>query len=86
MATVAVNALGERINKGVAINKYWHAGGLLPDFIIYTVENPVPDENFHLATQMVIDLVIPIDKDDFLIFFISGGDAALFEKPLMPSN
>lgn len=86
MASVAVDALGERISKGVVITKYGHAGGPLPGLIIYEAGHPVPDENSYLATQSVIDLVTPLDKDDLVIFLLSGGGSALFEKPLIPGD
>ncbi len=46
----------------------------------------MPDENSYLATQAAIDLVEPLTADDLVLFLLSGGGSALFEKPLIPGE
>ena len=44
----------------------------------------MPDENSYAATQAAIDMVRPLGEGDTVLFLISGGGSALFEKPLIP--
>ena len=45
--------------------------------------HPIPDENSVLGATKALELVAGLSKDDQLIFLISGGGSALFEKPLI---
>ena len=85
MAKAAYEELGERINGGVVITKYGHSQGKISDFAIYEAGHPVPDENSFLATEKAIEAVSNLNENDTVLFLLSGGGSALFEKPLIPA-
>jgi len=82
MAKAAADYLGERIVRGIVVTKYAHASGPIPRFEIYEAGHPVSDENTILATGKCIQLAKALTKDDELLFLVSGGGSALFEKPM----
>lgn len=86
MAKTASDILGERIEAGVCVTKYDHVGGEIPGITCYEAGHPVPDENSFRGTQAVLDMVSGLKKEDTVIFLISGGGSALFEKPLIPKE
>jgi len=83
MAQAAKDALGDRIGQGIVITKYEHSRGALTGLRIFEAGHPVPDENSFSATQAVIDMVSPLGTGDTVLFLVSGGGSALFEKPLV---
>ena len=83
MASAALAVLKGRVDGGIVITKYGHARGALPGLCVREAGHPVPDENSFAATQAAIDLVTPLTGDDLVLFLISGGGSALFEKPLI---
>ncbi|MDO4345657.1 MAG: DUF4147 domain-containing protein [Eubacteriales bacterium] len=83
MAKTAGEILKDRVEAGVAITKYGHVKGKLPRIKCYEAGHPVPDENSFAATQAALDLVSGLKKEDTVIFLLSGGGSALFEKPLI---
>ena len=48
--------------------------------------HPVPDDNSFAATQRALALVSGLRADDTVLFLLSGGGSALFEKPLLPAE
>ncbi|MGI6215107.1 MAG: glycerate kinase type-2 family protein [Christensenellales bacterium] len=84
MAYAAKNYLGERIDAGIVITKYEHSKGKLANIKICEAGHPIPDENGIKATEKAIDLVENLGENDAVLFLISGGGSALFEKPLIP--
>ena len=84
MAAAAVRQLGARIDSGVVITKYGHSKGSLPNLDIYEAGHPVPDANSFRATQAAIEAVSGLTAEDTVLFLLSGGGSALFEKPLIP--
>ena len=84
MARAAVEALGP-VDAGVVVTKYGHVQGQLPGVACYEAGHPVPDENSFRATQAALDLVAGAKETDTVLFLLSGGGSALFEKPLIPS-
>ena len=86
MAKAAVDVLGERVARGVVITKYGYAKGALPRLAVYEAGHPVPDENGFRATQAAIDAVQGLTARDAVLFLLSGGGSALFEKPLIPAE
>ncbi len=84
MASAAVTELGDRIDGGVVVTKYGHSNGPLGRLDIYEAGHPVPDENSYRATQAAIDAVTGLTEEDTVLFLLSGGGSALFEKPLIP--
>lgn len=83
MARSAADALGSRISRGVVVTKYHHVKGEIPGMTCYEAGHPVPDENSFLGTQAALDLVKDLQPEDTVLFLLSGGGSALFEKPLI---
>lgn len=84
MAKAAHNCLGDRISSGVVITKYGHVMGPIANFDCREAGHPVPDENSFSGTQAALDLVSGLTEKDTVLFLLSGGGSALFEKPLVP--
>ncbi len=83
MARAAVDVLGERVDSGVVITKYAHSeGGILP-LRIFDAGHPILDENSICATKHVLEAVSDLNAEDTVLFLVSGGGSALFEKPLV---
>ena len=83
MAQVAVSCLEQPIEKGIVVTKYDHVEQPLPDIACYEAGHPVPDENTFRATQAVLDMTADLASVDTVLFLLSGGGSALFEKPLV---
>ena len=83
MAEAAMGQLGSRVHSGVIVTKYDHSKGPLPPLSVYEAGHPVPDENSYRATQAAIDAVSGLTAEDSVLFLLSGGGSALFEKPLI---
>ena len=83
MAAAAHKELGDKIHGGIVITKHDHAQGPIGPLDIREAGHPVPDNDSYTATQAAIDLVTPLGEDDLVLFLISGGGSALFEKPLI---
>ena len=83
MAKAVSDALGDRIEKGVVITKYGHSMGRIANFDCFEAGHPVPDENSFRAADAALALVGGLEPDDTVLFLLSGGGSALFEKPLV---
>lgn len=83
MAHAACNYLADTIDCGIVITKYNHVAGVLPKIQCYEAGHPIPDENSFQATQKALQLVQNLEADDTVLFLLSGGGSALFEKPLI---
>lgn len=83
MAKSAAEAMRQSCEAGIVITKYGHAAGEIPGFTCYEAGHPIPDENGFLATQAVLDMTVNLQEDDTVLFLLSGGGSALFEKPLI---
>lgn len=83
MAKAAEKVLGSRIDEGIVITKYGHLRGLLNHFMCYEAGHPTPDENGFQATEAVIERVRDLTEKDLVLFLLSGGASALFEKPIV---
>ena len=84
MAKAAVDTLGDRVDGGVVVTKYGHSRGPIGSLRIFEAGHPVPDENSFCGTQAAIDAVAGLSANDTVLFLLSGGGSALFEKPLIP--
>lgn len=82
MAKCAVDTLGA-VDGGVVITKYGHAEGDIPGVVCYEGGHPIPDENGFAATEKALELVRGLREEDTVLFLLSGGGSALFEKPLV---
>lgn len=86
MAKAAYDILGIRIDKGIVITKYGHSKGNIPNVRIMEAGHPIPDANSFAATEEAIKLVSGLSLEDKVLFLVSGGGSALFEKPLIKEN
>ena len=83
MASAAAAQLGDGLCAGVVVTKYDHVKGDIPHCTCYEAGHPVPDENSFAATQAALDMVKDAGEGDTVLFLLSGGGSALFEKPLV---
>ena len=86
MAKAAHDCLGDRIDSGVVVTKYDHVMGPIANFVCCEAGHPVPDGNSFAGTQKALDLVSGLKPEDTVLFLLSGGGSALFEKPLVPGE
>lgn len=86
MAKAAHDVLKDRISDGIVITKYDHAPSPIGRLNIVEAGHPVPDENSFRGTEEAIRLVSGLSETDTVLFLISGGGSALFEKPLIPAE
>ncbi len=85
MAHAAVAVLGH-VDGGVVVTKYNHVKGKIPGVTCCEAGHPVPDANSFAATQKALELVQNLQPEDTVLFLLSGGGSALFEKPLIPAE
>ena len=83
MAKAAYDCMGEKIDAGIVITKYDHVKGPISSFVCYEAGHPIPDENSFAATQKALDMVSDLSEQDTVLFLLSGGGSALFEKPIV---
>ncbi|MDO4549103.1 MAG: glycerate-2-kinase family protein, partial [Clostridia bacterium] len=86
MARSASERLRDRLDSGIIITKYGHSKGELERISIFEAGHPVPDENSFNASSRVIECVSDLNAEDNVLFLLSGGGSALFEKPLIPAE
>lgn len=83
MAAAAVAHLNVPLAGGVVVTKYDHVMGQIPGVRCYEAGHPVPDENSFIGTQAALELTKDLTSEDTVLFLLSGGGSALFEKPLV---
>ena len=83
MANSATACLSDKITDGIVITKYHHVQGQIPGIKCMEAGHPVPDENSFRATAEAIDLVKDLTENDTVLFLLSGGGSALFERPVI---
>ena len=83
LANAARSALGDACT-GLVIMKYGHVREDIPGIECFEAGHPIPDENGVTATQKAIEMVKTLSVKDQVIFLLSGGGSALFEKTLVP--
>ena len=83
MTKAAYDTLGSRIDYGVVITKYGHVGGQISNLLCLEAGHPVPDENTFSATETALNMISELTEKDTVLFLLSGGGSALFEKPLI---
>ncbi|MBR4501269.1 MAG: glycerate kinase [Clostridia bacterium] len=84
MAAAAARTLGDKLTEGAVVTKYGHTEGAIPRVACYEGGHPVPDEGGVAGTRAVLDLTRDLRMEDTVLFLLSGGGSALFEKPLIP--
>ncbi|AKL94612.1 hydroxypyruvate reductase TtuD [Clostridium aceticum] len=82
MAQATKATLGDKVSKGVVVTKYHHSKGPIEGFEIIEAGHPIPDENSIKGADKALALVENLTEKDHVIFLISGGGSALFEKPM----
>lgn len=82
MAHATKNTLGDKVLKGIVVTKYEHSKGPIDGFEIIEAGHPIPDENSVKGASRALTLVSNLTEKDHVIFLISGGGSALFEKPM----
>ena len=83
MAKAAWDEIGDRIDSGVVVTKYDHSKGPIGKLEIFEAGHPVSDANSYAATERALECVSNLGEDDNVLFLLSGGGSALFEKPLV---
>ena len=84
MADAVWKALNGKISKGVVLTKYGHLSGPIGNLELYEAGHPVVDEASVAGTERILELVKGLAPSDTVLFLVSGGGSALFEKPLIP--
>ena len=83
-ARMAKAALSVPVTDGIVVSKYGHFDGPIGDFRCFEAGHPVPDENSVAAAEAIWQLTEDLLESDTVLFLLSGGGSALFEKPLIP--
>lgn len=86
MANEAYKNLEDKITSGIVITKHGYSKGPIGNLEIYEASHPTPDKDSFKATEKVIDLVNNLNEEDVVLFLLSGGGSALFEKPLIKDS
>ncbi len=84
MASVLVEMLGGAVEAGVVVSPSEPATRL-DRMRYFTGGHPYPNLGSLRGAQAALDLVSCLTEDDAVIFLVSGGGSALFEKPLNPA-
>jgi glycerate 2-kinase len=81
MAQAVEEILGDRVSGGLVIVKYDH---LAPVEKIRVLEagHPTPDENGWRGTQALTAMAAKLDRQDLVLFLLSGGGSALLPMPV----
>jgi len=81
MAKAASETLGEKLSGGTVVTKYGHSMGPIEGLEIFEAGHPFPDGNTLTATARALEKVKNLSEKDTVLFLVSGGGSALFEKP-----
>ena len=86
MASAAVTFLKDKVSAGVVVTKYDHVKGEIPGVDCYEGGHPTPDEGGVRGTAAALELTENLRAEDTVLFLLSGGGSALFEKPLIAAE
>ena len=86
MARAAADCLDRPPEAGIVITKYGHVPGSISGVTCFEAGHPIPDENSFRATEAVLEMTRALQADDTVLFLLSGGGSALFEKPLLDAT
>lgn len=84
MALVLDEILDGRIEAGVVVAPV-EASKTAKSLRYFVGGHPCPTEESLEGAQAALDLVTSLGPDDLVIFLVSGGGSAIFEKPLDPA-
>ena len=82
MSRAAVDCLKRPVT-GVCVTKYGHVMGPIDGIECIEAGHPVPDENSFRGAERILELTKDLRETDTVLFLLSGGGSALFEKPLI---
>ena len=77
MGVALLDILGDKLSGGVIISPVKHEK--IKNIKILKGSHPIPDENSLKSTEILCNFLKKLDKDDFLIYLLSGGSSALLE-------
>ena len=83
MAQAAVTVLPP-VSGGLVITKHGHSQGPIAGLTVREAGHPVPDAASLAAADEALAMVEGLTAGDTVVFLLSGGASALFEKPLVP--
>lgn len=83
MAALLNEILGEQSARGIVVAPSTPTSKL-EGFRYFLGGHPYPNAESQDGAQAALDLVSGLGSDDSVIFLVSGGGSALFEKPLAP--
>ena len=83
MAAAAVDHLDHPVADGIVLTKYNHVRGNISGITCYEAGHPVPDGNSYAGTEAILSMTANLSQNDTVLFLLSGGGSALFEKPLV---
>lgn len=83
MAKTATDCLPGKIDSGIVLTKYGHIRHALDGIVCLEAGHPVPDENSYLGAEKILEMTQNLVVTDTVLFLLSGGGSALFEKPLI---
>lgn len=83
MANSAYEILGQRLSDGIVITKHGYSKGSIGNLRIFEAGHPIPDDDTFSATAEVLKMTENLSENDTVVFLLSGGGSALFEKPLV---
>ena len=83
MSRAAVDCLRRPLDGGVCVTKYGHVPGTIEGVECIEAGHPVPDENSFRGAERILELTKDLRETDTVLFLLSGGGSALFEKPLI---
>ena len=86
MSRAAVECLQRPPDGGVCVTKYGHVPGAIEGVECIEAGHPVPDENSFRGAERILELTKDLRETDTVLFLLSGGGSALFEKPLIPGE
>lgn len=86
MAAAAAANLPRPIHQGIVVTKYGHVMGSIPGCVCFEAGHPVPDAGSFAATEAVLAMTENLTESDTVLFLLSGGGSALFEKPLVSAE
>ena len=82
MTRAAADFLGPDLSGGVVVTKYGHSMGPIDGLEIFEAGHPLPDGNTLRGTEALLRKVRGLGPDDTVLFLVSGGGSALFERPM----
>ena len=84
MAATLDEILGSDVEAGVVVTPA-EPEKKLDRFLYFRAGHPYPDTGSVQGAGTALELVSGLTRDDLVIFLVSGGGSALFEKPLDPA-